>query len=410
MIQVRLPEFLEPVREFLHEFARERIRPVSREADETGRVPEDLLKEVARFAGGRAWFGRDEDEPGSAASGEARPAEGGEEGRRSFPVNLVGVVGAEELAWGDASVILNLPGPGLAGPAIMAAGTRDQKKRFLKDLFDTEELRYGALAVTEPHAGSDVSAIRTRATREGDWWVLNGTKIFCTNGARAEIVVVNATIDPSLGREGQKLFVVPRGTPGFRVGKIEKKLGLRASETAELIFEDCRIPFDHILGEEEALKPKTGFKGTMQTFDASRPAVAAMAVGIGRASYEYARDWAYAEFPRHSPRWAGVLERLAETRRELQVARLLSWQAAWMLDQRIPNSKEASMAKAYAAQAAWRACVTALTIMGPEGYSKEHLVEKGYRDVKCFDIFEGTGQIQRVVISRRILGRLEGET
>jgi acyl-CoA dehydrogenase len=293
----------------------------------------------------------------------------------------------------------------------MAAGTDEQKQRFLHDIFDDDsgEPRFGALAVTEPQAGSDVSNVQTTATRDGDEWVLNGTKIYCTNGARSEIVVVNATVDKSAGRAGQKFFVVPKGAPGFKVGKIEKKMGLTASETAELVLEDCRIPFDHILGGEAALEPKgSGFKGTMKTFDSTRPSVAAMALGIGRASYEYARDWVAAELPATpSPRRTAIEQRLATMKRELEAARGLCWKAAWMADNRIPNSAEASMAKAYAPQVGMRACIGAIQVMGPEGYSKEHLVEKWFRDIKVYDIFEGTGQIQRVVISRKILGRLD---
>ena len=246
--------------------------------------------------------------------------------------------------------------------------------------------------------------------RDGDEWVLNGSKIYCTNGARAEIVVVNATVDKSLGRQGQKFFVIEKGTPGFKVGKIEKKMGLTASETAEFTLEDCRVSMDHLLGGEAALEPKgSGFKGTMKAFDSSRPSVAAMALGIGRAAYEYVRDWVAAELPANGNlvRKAAIDQKLGQMKRELGAARSLVWQAAWMADNKIPNSKEASMSKAYAPQAALRACVGAIQIMGPEGYSKEHLVEKWFRDIKVYDIFEGTGQIQRVVISRNILGRLD---
>jgi acyl-CoA dehydrogenase len=325
---------------------------------------------------------------------------------------MLSVVGSEELAWGDPAVLLNIPGPGLAAPSIRAAGTPEQRQRFLDDVFNVEggEPRFGALAVTEPQAGSDVSNVQTTAVRDGDEWVLNGTKIYCTNGARAEIVVVNATIDKNLGRAGQKFFVVPKGTPGFEVGKIEEKMGLTASETAELIFADCRIPFDNILGGHKALEPEgSGFKGTMKTFDSSRPSVAAMALGIGRAAYEYARDWAYSELPMTTSfaRKGAIEQKLGSMKRELEAARGLVWRAAWMADRKIPNSKEASMSKAYAPQAALRACIGAIQIMGPEGYSKEHLVEKWFRDIKVYDIFEGTGQIQRVIISRRMLGRLD---
>src|SRR5687767_153934 len=385
------------VRDFVHAFAQDTLRPLAREADEKGKLPVETIKQLAGFAGNRAGIMPDENK--------------GESDKK--PVGaMMAVVGSEELAWGDPAVLLNIPGPGLAAPSITASGTPEQQKRFLHDVFNVEsdEPRFGALAVTEPQAGSDVSNVQTTAVKDGDEWVLNGTKMYCTNGARAEIVVVNATVDKSLGRQGQKFFVIEKGTPGFKIGKIEKKMGLTASETAEFTLEDCRVSMDHLLGGEAALEPKgSGFKGTMKAFDSSRPSVAAMALGIGRAAYEYARDWAYAELPMTTSfsRKAAVEQKLGKMKRELTAARDLVWKAAWMADQKIPNSKEASMSKAYAPQAALRACVGAIQIMGPEGYSKEHLVEKWFRDIKVYDIFEGTGQIQRVIISRSILGRLE---
>jgi acyl-CoA dehydrogenase len=394
MIDFELHDTLKQVEAFVHQFAEQTLRPLAREADENGTVEPQVIQMLGQIAGNRATI-VPEDRPEEEQNGKPRFG------------NMVSMIGSEELAWGDAAMILNIPGAGLAGPSINAAGTPEQKQKFLRDIFTGEDPRFGALAVTEAQAGSDVSNVQTTAVRDGDEWILNGTKVFCTNGARADVLVVNATIDKSLGREGQKLFVVLKDTPGFRVGKIEKKLGLTASETAELIFEDCRIPFDHILGGEDALKPKSGFKGTMKAFDASRPTVAAMAIGIGRASYEFVRDWSSQEVPKHSRRRPFVEVKLAQMKRELDASRLITRKAAWMADQRIPNSKEASMSKAYAPQAALRACIGAIEIMGPEGYLKEHLVEKWYRDIKVYDIFEGTGQINRVVISRNILGRLD---
>src|ERR687895_1058494 len=396
-VDFELDETVAMIKQFVHSFAETKLRPLAREADEKGALPPDTIKELGQLAGNRA---------------SVMPEERVEAAAGKRIGSMIAVVGSEELAWGDPAVLLNIPGPGLAAPSIRASGTPEQRKRFLHDIFtvDSDEPRFGALAVTEPQAGSDVSNVQTTAVRDGDEWVLNGTKIYCTNGARAEIVVVNATVDKSLGRQGQKFFVIEKGAPGLVVGKIEKKMGLTASETAELVLDDCRIPLDNILGGEQALEPKgSGFKGTMKAFDSSRPSVAAMALGIGRAAYEYARDWVHEELPMTTsfPRKAAIETKLGEMKRELSAARGLVWQAAWMADQRIPNSKEASMSKAYAPQAALRACVGAIQIMGPEGYSKEHLVEKWFRDIKVYDIFEGTGQIQRVVISRKVLGRLD---
>lgn len=396
-IDFELDDTVATVRDFVHAYSEGTLRPLAREADEKGALPQETIKQLGELAGNRASIMPEE----SAAGATKKPIG-----------SMIAVVGSEELAWGDPAVLLNIPGPGLAAPSILAAGTPDQKKRFLDDVFnvDSDEPRFGALAVTEPQAGSDVSNVQTTAVRAGDEWVLNGSKIYCTNGARADIVVVNATVDKKIGRQGQKFFVIEKGTPGFKIGKIEKKMGLTASETAEFTLEDCRIPFDNILGGEAALQPAgSGFKGTMKAFDVSRPSVAAMALGIGRASYEYARDWVAEELPMDAafPRRALIEQKLGQMKRELGAARALVWQAAWMADNKIPNSKEASMSKAYAPQAALRACIGAIQIMGPEGYSKEHLVEKWFRDIKVYDIFEGTGQIQRVIISRKILGRLD---
>ena len=396
-IDFELDDTLVAVWDFVHQFAEETLRPLAREADEKGVLPKETIQQLGQLAGNRA---------------SIMPEERAEAAVKKPIGSMMAVIGSEELAWGDPAVLLNIPGPGLAAPSILASGTPEQKKRFLDDIFNVEsdEPRFGALAVTEPQAGSDVSNVQTTAVQDGDEWVLNGTKMYCTNGARAEVVVVNATVDKSLGRQGQKFFVIEKGTPGFKIGKIEKKMGLTASETAELILDDCRIPFDNILGGAEALEPKgSGFKGTMKAFDSSRPSVAAMALGIGRAAYEYSRDWVAAELPMSSnfARKGAVEAKLGQMKRELVAARGLVWQSAWMADNKIPNSKEASMAKAYAPQAALRACIGAIQVMGPEGYSKEHLVEKWFRDIKVYDIFEGTGQIQRVVISRKILGRLD---
>ncbi|MGH2732109.1 MAG: acyl-CoA dehydrogenase family protein [Actinomycetota bacterium] len=399
MIDFELDEALQTFQDFVHGFALAELRPRAREADERGEVDPDVIRRLGAFAGGQAKFLPEERPDGQDRGGAPWSRE-----------HMLSVIGGEELAWGDAAMILNIPGPGVAGTVIAASGTPAQRERFLDDVFTGDEPRFGAIAVTEAQGGSDVSSVATTAVAKGDEWILNGTKIFCTNGARADVLVVNATIDPSLGRDGQRLFVVRKGAPGIRVGKIEKKLGLVASETAEIVFEDCRIPDDHLLGGPQGGEDptsKSGFKDTMKAFDASRPSVAAMAVGIGRAAYEYVRDWSRTEISSQSRRRPFVEVKLATMERELEAARLLCRMAAWKADAGMPGSKEASMAKAYAPGAALRACVGAIEIMGPEGYSREHLVEKWYRDIKVYDIFEGTGQIQRVIISRHILGRLD---
>jgi acyl-CoA dehydrogenase len=289
-------------------------------------------------------------------------------------------------------------------------GTPEQKERFLSVFSKDKEPRFGAYGLTEPGAGSDVAGIRTTCRRDGDDWILNGVKCFITNGGRAEWVVIFATSDVSRGRDAHRAFVVEKGTPGFRVGKIEKKMGLRASETAELILENCRVPNANLLGaREDGGGAGEGFMGAMKTFDTTRPMVAAMAVGIGRAAIERATEFSRDAGLLKSPTLRAhlIADQLATSARKLEVARLLIWRAAWMADEGLPNAREASMSKAYAAQAALEACTSAMTAMGAAGCAGDSLVEKWFRDIKVFDIFEGTGQIQRVVISKRLLEGLK---
>jgi acyl-CoA dehydrogenase len=349
-----------------------------------------------------------------ALRGDSNPMEDFQEGPKhrdlSKPVqtNRTAAVGAEELAWADAAIMLSLPGPGLGGPPLRSSGTPEQRERFFGIFRDmSSELKWGAYGLTEPGAGSDVAAIRTSCKRDGNDYILNGRKCYITNGGRASWVVIFATIDPALGRAGHRAFVVEKGTPGFFVGKIEDKMGLRANETAELVLEDCRVSVDNLLGGEEKYQTKEGFMTAMKTFDNTRPLVAAMAIGIGRAAYEYARDFVKDNYvlSRPVPRYAAIAERLARVGRQLDAARLLTWRAVWMADHHLPNAKEASMSKALAGQAAIRACIEAIEICGAHGsLSEDHaLLEKWFRDIKVYDIFEGTGQIQRIVISKRLL-------
>ncbi|GAC1571698.1 MAG: acyl-CoA dehydrogenase family protein [Polyangiales bacterium] len=326
-------------------------------------------------------------------------------------VNRTSLIGVEELAWADASVVLCLPGPGLGGPPVRNTGTKEQRARFFSMISDREkqgELAWGAYGLTEPAAGSDVSGIRTTCRKDGAHWVLNGRKCYITNGARAIWTVIFATVDAQLGRAGHRAFVVEKGTPGFSVGKIEEKLGLRASETAELVLEDCRVPEENLLGGIAAYQAKSsGFQTAMKTFDATRPLVASMALGIGRAAFECARDHLKERYMLGRPiaRYATLIERLSRMHRRLESARMLTYRAAYMADVGRPNAKEASMSKAAAAQAAVRACVDAISLCGAEGtiQRENQLLEKWFRDIKVYDIFEGTGQIQRVVIAKRIL-------
>lgn len=389
-------------REYYRKIALERMRPISRHYDDHEHErPDEWIDFYWNHA--RGGPPRDHGAPGDG---------------------FVQVcVQAEELCWGDAALYLRMPTAGLGGSAVAAAGTPEQKEKFLRPFREPGgHPIWGAMAITEPEAGSDAAAIETTAQFDPDTeeWVLNGTKIFCTAGEGASqvpggFVVVWATLDPSAGRAGIKSFVVPACTPGMILVGLEKKLGIRASDTATLRFENCRVPRDHLLGSAEIVKRDPtkagdkGFKGAMATFDASRPIVAAMAVGVGRAALDTILE-ALAEEgirPRYDapPAELRAVERdLIEMEAELQMARLLTWRAASMMNRGRPNSLEASMAKAKAGLAVTRITQKAVELLGPEGYSKKLLVEKWMRDAKINDIYEGTQQINQLIIARRILG------
>lgn len=398
MIDFELSDKIKNARQMTHMVAEQMMRPISREYDEREHEkPWDFLKTLWSVSGSTS-FGND-----SKAGGDAGPRES----------NLSSCVTIEELSWGDAGLYLSIPNAGLGGAAVLAAGTPEQKARFL-GRFREGEPKWGAMAITEPHCGSDSAALQTTAVRDGDQWVLNGTKIYCTSGLMAAeksegFVVVWATVDKSAGRAGIKSFVVEAHTPGMTVVKCENKLGIRASDTAMIVFEDCRIPLDNILGSAEVQKGNEGFKGAMATFDATRPLVAASALGIGRAAIDFTREALekagvtirYGA----NPASMTVVERdFIDMESDLHAARLLTWRAAWMMDRGQRNNLEASMAKAKAGLAVTRVTQKAVEILGPLGYSRKLLVEKWMRDAKINDIFEGTQQINMLIIARRILG------
>jgi acyl-CoA dehydrogenase len=392
MIDFTLSKAQQAAREYAHQVALEEMRPISLACDRSEEIPESFFWNMQR----RYWGG---------AAAQAR-TQGQDEGVRQE--NLLSVISQEEMAWGDAALATAIPGPGLAAPPILSQGTPEQQARFLGIYMDGQ-LHWGALALTEPGIGSDVAGMSTTAVLDGDEWVINGHKHYITNGARADLIVTFATIDKSLGREGIRPFVVPKGTPGLIVGRIEKKMGLRASQTAELIFENCRIPKENLLAGRGQTR-KEGFKAAMGTLDATRPMVAALAVGIARAAYETACEWMREELPAGYPaqKRRAMEEALEEIRQEIEMARFLVWRAAWMADRRLPNSKEASMSKAYAGALVMKATATAVRITAPSEQSeRKQFIEKWFRDAKVFDIFEGTAQIQRLVIARRLFPDIE---
>ena len=256
--------------------------------------------------------------------------------------------------------------------------------------------------MTEPSAGSDVARIQTRARKDGDEWILTGQKMFCSNSARADWVVVWATVDPSLGRQGHRAFVVEQGTPGFEILKIEHKMGSRGYETASFALDDVRVPADNLLGGEAFYESRQGFKGAMNTFNLTRPIHAAQGVGMGRAALDHALDFVHTEYPAQGRRRQRALERLAEIRRHLHTARLICLHAVWLARHGQDNALEASYAKLFAPPVVFRAVSTALDILGEAGVRNDRMLEKLYRDVKILDIGEGTQQVQRLVVSRRL--------
>jgi acyl-CoA dehydrogenase len=297
-------------------------------------------------------------------------------------------------------VAVAAPGPGLGEPPILSMGTEAQKRRFLGPFLAPERPRWGSFAMTEPGAGSDVAAIRTRAKADGDVYVLDGEKSFAANASRADWIVVWATVDASLGRGGHRAFVVERGTPGLGDFKVEKKMGLKAYESTSFTLSGCRVPVANLLGGEGHYAARAGFKGALASFNATRPMIAAMAVGIGRAALDAALTFAQ-EHDRLAD--ARVRDRLERSARKLRMARLLALRAAWLADHQRPNLVEASMAKAVAPAVAYEAASLGMELLGTVGARGDHLIEKLFRDVKAMDIVEGTGQIQRLVMARQLV-------
>ncbi len=376
--------------ELLAALGRSEIRPLGLEADRMGRpIPPEhpfFSRWLALGQGRTRW------REGEPRAPDAPRGAGGA---------LAALLLAEELSYWDRGVAVSLPGPGLGEPAVLTMGTPEQKRRFLGPFVEPDRPRWASFAMTEPGAGSDVAAIATRARRDGASWVLNGSKSFAANASRADWIVVFATVDPKLGREGHRAFVVERGTPGLGHFVIERKMGLKAYESTSFTLEDCRVPAENLLGGEEYYARRAGFRGAMKSFNATRPLVAAMAVGMGRAALDealrFARDEGLLEDPR-------VRDRLERVRRKLRAAKLLCWRAAWLADRQQPNLLEASMAKAVAPGAAFEAANLGMEILGLAGGRGDHLIEKLFRDVKAMDIVEGTGQIQRIVMARQLVG------
>jgi alkylation response protein AidB-like acyl-CoA dehydrogenase len=363
-----------------HRFAADEIRPLAARLDEAEELPVGLIRRAAEL--GLHAYALPE-VYGGGGCGEV----------------LTGCLVQEELYWGCAGVATALGGSVLAATPILHAGTDDQKARFLPLFCDPTRPVLGAFALTEPGAGSDASALATRARRSGDTYALSGTKCFITNGGIADLTVVFATVDPAKGLDGITAFVVEAGTPGLVLGARERKMGIRASHTATIHLENVPVPAANMLGAEGE-----GFRIAMNVFDRTRAEIAAGAVGIARAAFEVARDYAQErkQFGRAITEFQGIGFVLADMAMEIEAARLLTWRAAWLADQGAPCTKAVAMAKAKAADVAMRVTTDAVQILGGYGYSRDYPVEKWMRDAKIMQIYEGTAQVQRMIIARRL--------
>jgi len=390
MINLELPEELEGHRRTMNQLAGAMLRPISRKYDEAEHEHPRELDALRVTAAPR------KQKEGSAAAEktEARPL-------RPAVGNITQVLTIEELSWADVGLTLSIPGAGLGNAAIAAVGTDQQKERFAN--------KWAAMAITEAESGSDSGSISTTARLDGDEWVLNGEKIFVTCADRCDLVVVWATVDKDAGKAGIKSFIVEKGTPGFKLDHLEYKLGIRASDTGTFVLNDCRIPLDNLLGTAE-VKPKTteGFKGVMKTFDNTRPMIAAMATGVARAALDFTREkmeegGLCLDYGKNPNNCSSLEKEYYLMEAHLEAMRLLTWKAAWLADNKEFNATEASMSKAKAGRYATLITQKCCELLGPLGFSREHLAEKWMRDSKILDIFEGTGQIQHLIVARNVL-------
>ena len=386
------------MRDWVHEFARNVMRPAAAEWDEREETPWPILEEASKIGlysldfFGAQWL---------------------------EPTGLGTPVAFEEIFWGDAGIGLALTGSCLAAVAVSGSGTPQQIGEWLPQMFGSPgDIKLGAFCSSEPDAGSDVGAIRTRAvySEATDEWVLNGTKAWATNGGIADVHVVVASVDPALGSRGQASFIVPPGTQGLSQGQKFRKHGVRASHTAEVVLDDVRVPGHCLVGGKERLDARLarlasgqagGEQAAMKTFEASRPTVAAMAVGVARAAFEYARDYAVTrvQFGKPVGQNQAIGFMLADMQASVDAARLLTWRAAWMARHGRKFTKaEGSMSKLVAGETAVRVTEQAIQILGGNGYTRDYPVERMHRDAKIFTIFEGTSEIQRMIIGRAVTG------
>jgi acyl-CoA dehydrogenase len=402
MINLEVPKKAGPLINQAYQAASQVFRPISRKYDRAEHTYPAELDMFAALLDGLNSSG----EGGAGAAGVRRDEKGdGKKAGNRNGANLNIVLGTIEMCWGDVGLLLSMPRQGLGNAAIGSVATDEQLKRFAG--------LWAAMAITEPSCGSDSAAITATAKLDGDEYVLNGEKIFVTSGQRADAVVVWATLDKNKGRAAIKSFVVEKGTPGFEVVRVEHKLGIRASDTAVLRFENCRVPAGNLLGTPE-IDSKKGFAGVMQTFDNTRPLVAAMAVGLARAALEetqriLAEAGVTIDYDKPANSQHAAAATFLQLEADYESAYLLTLESAWMADNRQPNSLQASMAKAKAGRSVVDITLKCVELAGTVGYTEESLLEKWARDAKILDIFEGTQQIQQLIVARRILGKTSAE-
>jgi acyl-CoA dehydrogenase len=401
MINLETPKKFRPLVSQANQVATEVFRPISRKYDV---AEHEYPKELDMLASLIDGMNEGSDIGGAGAAG-VRREDGDGDGRNRNGSNLSTVLGIIELCWGDVGLLLSMPRQGLGNSAIASVATEEQLERYGG--------KWAAMAITEPEAGSDSASIRTTAELDGDEYVLNGEKIYVTSGERADLVVVWATLDRAKGRAAIKSFIVERSNPGMKLDRLEHKLGIRASDTAAFILDDCRVPKEALLGSPE-VDVKQGFGGAMQTFDNTRPLVAAMAVGVARASLDETRmrlaeagveiDYSKPALTQHA-----AAARFLEMEADYEASHLLTLQAAWMADNGKPNSLQASMAKAKAGRTCVDVSLGCVELCGSLGYAENELLEKWARDAKILDIFEGTQQIQLLIVARQLLGKTSAE-
>ena len=381
-----------------HETALNVLRPISRKYDKAEHAYPKELDMLASLLDGM------NDGGDGMNAGAAINKRGNTDSSNKNGTNMSTALGVIEMCYGDTGLLLSMPRQGLGNSAIAAVANDEQLERF--------KGTWAAMAITEPGCGSDSAAIRTTATKDGDHYILNGEKIFVTSGERADSVVVWATLDKKLGRAAIKSFVVPKGTAGMRVERLEHKLGIKASDTAAISFIDCRVPAANLLGNEEIDVAK-GFAGVMETFDNTRPLVAAMAVGCAKASLERIKeifkDSLDADYSTPYLQTSHIAAQIYRMEAEWEAARLLTMRAAWMADNKKPNSREASISKAKAGRICNEITLRCIELAASVGYNEDELLEKWARDSKILDIFEGTQQIQQLIIARRELGKSSSE-